>query len=526
VAADGTLYVTLTPEGSAVPAVWRFRANTWAAITPPISNFTFSNRWWAGIAVDSKNSDRIALADTNQSARDLFISNDAGATWYIITGDPTTPAVYEPGTHRTASYMKPGWWQGNSFQYNWSGGLVFDPANSNRVWATTGYAAFVYADITTNPVVVDSFNHMKGLEMLIGLRVAPLPAATGSGVFVGAMDKVGFIVRDPAVVPAKNVSNVPIANLTGIGVSAGTNTMLVSYSQSDYSYGETLRSTDGGQTWTQVGKPFPSYPSGYGGTQGGDVAVSAADGNRLVWIPIDTGWYPNTHPPVYSTNGGATWQTCAGLPTYFAALENIWNGYANVLTADAVTTLNFYVYWYDSTTGTGTFYRSLDGGVTWAATVSDLVGKTGSQLTARPGVAGEIWLKLGANLYRSTNAGQSLTAITGWTMVDAFGFGAPLSGQTGSTAYAVGVRAGVRGLFQSSDGGTTWTRSLDNGAMPFTLISTVCGDLAVPGRVYASTFGRGFYFVDLVLGSGAPPTITQGAAAIPAVVTTGATSAL
>ncbi len=488
-ASDRTLYVTLD-EG-----VWRWRANAWTSITPPVSGFTYSVRPWAGLAVDPADPNRLAINATGTSPRDLFVSTDGGATWIIHTTDPAS--AFPVGRHKAVTFTLQPWIAEANQRFSWSGAITFAPGDSNQIWLTTGFGVYVYKNLTANPVVADTYNHMAGLEELVGTRVLPLPSG---GVLAGVMDQGGFVIRDPAITPAAHLGTAAIANSTGLGISAQTNTIAVSLASGGYSEGEALASDDGGQTWRTLAKPFAANPSsGSGMTLGGDIAVSATDKNNFVWIPLDTSWYPNDHPPIYSTNGGASWTPATGLPTGFNGVSNPYFGATNILVADTVNGSVFYAYHENTSTGIGTLYRSTNGGANWSARANNLPGYWRSILQARPGTEGELWYSTTTSiLLRSTDGGATFVSNPGWTTIQAFGFGAPLPGETKNTIYAVGTRGGIFAVYYSVNDGATWQRPAGLGPIPLNITASISGDFARPGRIYIASGGRGLFYVDLI----------------------------
>jgi len=62
---------------------------------------------------------------------------------------------------------------------------------------------------------------------------------------------------------------------------------------------ETGFSSDNGRSW----RPFGSTSPGVAG----NIAMSSTDPNNLVWVPVNAA-------PVYSTDGGQSWEMCQSLP--------------------------------------------------------------------------------------------------------------------------------------------------------------------------------------------------------------------
>jgi xyloglucan-specific exo-beta-1,4-glucanase len=87
---------------------------------------------------------------------------------------------------------------------------------------------------------------------------------------------------------------------------------------------------------------------------------------------------------------------------------------------------------------------------------------------ARRGVAGEIWLIAQGHLYRSTDFGQSFSAIAPKDpffrdmLFVTFGLGRAADEAQAPAVYAFGVRPTLGGLWRSIDGGFTWARINDD----------------------------------------------------------------
>jgi photosystem II stability/assembly factor-like uncharacterized protein len=118
-------------------------------------------------------------------------------------------------------------------------------------------------------------------------------------------------------------------------------------------------------------------------------------------------------------------------------------------------------------------------------------------LLATPGRAGEIWLKLGGKLYRSISAGASFVRASGGDIViDLFGLGKAAPGGDVPAIYAVGTKAGIRGIWRSDDGGRDWVRINDDAHQWGLRFRAISGDPRIHGRVYVATDGRGIFYGD------------------------------
>jgi hypothetical protein len=158
--------------------------------------------------------------------------------------------------------------------------------------------------------------------------------------------------------------------------------------------------------------------------------------------------------------------------------------------ADGVNAAKFYAY--DPTTGA--FYASSDGARSFSS-ASTLATGGAPRIASAPGVEGDVWVALaGGGLSRSQNSGQSFTRVAGVDSAAAVGFGAAAPGQPFPAVYIWGAAGGgARGVYRSDDAGASWLRINDDahqyggpGNGQF-----VVGDVNVYGRVYLSTAGRG-----------------------------------
>jgi photosystem II stability/assembly factor-like uncharacterized protein len=158
--------------------------------------------------------------------------------------------------------------------------------------------------------------------------------------------------------------------------------------------------------------------------------------------------------------------------------------------ADSVNAAKFYAY----DPRSGAFYASDDGARSFLAT-STLATGGAPRIASAPGVEGEVWVALaGGGLSRSQDSGRSFTRVAGVDSAAAVGFGAAAPGQSFPAVYIWGAAGGEpRGVYRSDDAGASWLRINDDahqyggpGNGQF-----VIGDVNVYGRVYLSTAGRG-----------------------------------
>jgi len=267
------------------------------------------------------------------------------------------------------------------------------------------------------------------------------------------------------------------------------------------SYGNgVFMSTDSGGTWVAVNTglrtPYifalgvdPTAPATvYAGTDGGVFKTTNSGGT---WAAVNTGLgnlnvdalaidpsapatlYAGTYGGVFkSTNSGATW---APVNTGLGSM------YINALAIDPANSFTLYA----GTIGPQVF-KSTDSGGTWSGTgggFNDPWGYGDSyDLTIDSATPGTLYAATDYGLFKSKDDARS------WTIIDV---GLPITIPVSSLAidpsaptrlYAGTSQAGV---FQSTDGGATWTE-MNSGLTNLTVHALTIGP-STPARIYAAT---------------------------------------
>jgi len=223
----------------------------------------------------------------------------------------------------------------------------------------------------------------------------------------------------------------------------------------------------------------------------GNIAIAAADQNNIVWLPT------NDEMPFYTLDGGITW-TQANLPGVSNGGLHAFFLEKKVLTADKVIDNKFYLYHWEKG-----LYISEDGGVSWTLSPAALpIWGWHAKLHGVSGHAGHLIFTLGlgntaANIYHSTDGGQSFTEFTNGPIASAIATG---KGQGGyPTIYAAGELNGIEGLWRSTDTGTSWDKIGTYPSGIYAPIVAMEADQETFGRVYVAISGSGFaYGEDLV----------------------------
>jgi hypothetical protein len=120
---------------------------------------------------------------------------------------------------------------------------------------------------------------------------------------------------------------------------------------------------------------------------------------------------------------------------------------------------------------------------------------TPNQVTAVPGIAGDLWIASNDGLYHSTSSGTSwsaartVTVAAGTLTPTAIGFGKAAAGARYPAIYVGGkFPNGTTGLVRSVDGGVGWVQ-INDGNHQWGGIDQVVGDMQTFGAVYVNAVG-------------------------------------
>ena len=175
---------------------------------------------------------------------------------------------------------------------------------------------------------------------------------------------------------------------------------------------------------------------------------------------------------------------------------------------------NFYLY---STSGSGLFYRSTDGGKTWTQAGGAAPSGAGNdshvfgQIHAVPGYANNVWVSNAqGGLSYTTDGGESWTKVADVQQATAFGFGQAMDGQSYPAIYIAGEVNNISGIWRSIDQGNSWDEVGQYPAGIYDKVDTVSGDMNIAGRVYVGFAGNGYVYGDSTATGSPAPTSTPG----------------
>ncbi|MHA6717951.1 WD40/YVTN/BNR-like repeat-containing protein [Sphingomonas sp. RS6] len=470
-APDGTVYVGyatgIGQSDARQGALWRFSSDgAGRAITPP----DLQEGGVLGVAVARSAPGTVAITtlDRYRLGDSLWLSRDGGAHWTDLGPRSRRDIAASPFLLHEG--------KGADFGH-WITGLAIDPFDAGHIAYTTG--ATVYATDAAGAQTVPWAPWVRGIEQT---AIITLISPTGGAHLVsGFGDLAGFVHDDLDVSPQPSFTNPYLSNTNTLDY-AGLRPEVIVRSGSlyadrprDASLG---RSEDGGRSWVPVKVPAMGTPPARADLNGeAAISVSADGGTMLVAAP----------EPMLTRDGGKRWIRVEGLPGSTRA------------TADKRDPARFYAV--DDRHVLG----SVDGGLHFAplpgrGLPADLSAASihnreqQSTLVASPFAAGELWLKLGPQLWRSTDSGKSFKPASGALQVDLFGLGKGKGAIP--SVYAIGTMGGLRAIWRSDDLGAHWARINDDAHQWGLRFRVISGDPRVVGRVYLGTDGRGLFYGD------------------------------
>ena len=481
-ASDGNLFITYGTDPGPMPmvdgAVWKLdtRSGAWTDITPdkPDKDRKFG---YAAVSVDASNPKvLIATSFYRPKGEEVFRSIDGGATW---------KRAFESGgifDYALAPYVK-------DTPIHWLFDVEIDPSNPEHAMFTTGYGGWETFDLTN--LDKNQPTHWQvmspGIEETVALAL--YSPTKGAHVVTAVGDYSGFVHRDldkPA--PDGNPTPPFLGNTHDVSGGELNPNVIVRVGRGRNDGGAIGYSLDGGKTWQEPAAVPDAKASA------GHIAVSANGGT---WV-----WTPHEHVPYVTSDKGATWTACAGLPKDTRVV------------ADRVNAKRFYgVALFD-----GKLFESVDGAAHFTERALVLPGglprRGGSgndnrsdrgddrggqdRIYATPGKQGDVWLAAFDGLYHAP-AGKEFVRVAAVEQIHGFGFGKAAPGAKGdgkaAALYLIGTVHGQRGFFRSTDGGVSWLRINDD-QHQWGLVLHITGDPKRFGRVYVGTHGRGTFYGD------------------------------
>jgi hypothetical protein len=478
---DGVLWLTNTDCcGGGAGSLLRYNG-TWstsiASGTPQLS----------GVAVDPNNCASAGACHVYalNYTGNLYITTNGGGSWVGPTAftrsSATIPWLAAAATSTEAYAV-----------------IKFDPSQVNTMYVTTGVGVAKTNPPTTNVSVTWTFDSV-GIESLATTFGTTVPSGP---ILLTSYDRPLWIVTDPTTYQSTYYPNGSFGQIDPgwyAEYAAGTSTLVET---STIQNGQI--SANSGSTWaTFATQPTPAGVSAVGGN------LAAASATNMVWLLSDDAG------PYFTTNGGATWAPC--IITGGTIGGGGWHHaqfYSRVaLTVDRVLTTTYYLYNDGTGTNTEGVYKSTDGHTfaRQASSTGQLVGPNGGafHMISVPANAGHLFASSGSDphgalpntnlFYRSTDGGATWAAVPSVKSLVSFGYGKAVAAGY-PAVYVLGYVSNVYGVWRSDDADQatpTWTSMGDGYPMGiYDNPSFITGDLNNYGRVYMGFTGTGYVYRD------------------------------
>jgi len=454
------------------------------------------------------------------------IAKAANKTWQEIVikpGNSNTIFLFGPGAMNSKSHLRTTnggvTWEGIGHSQlvaedvpwlskeKWfsTGAIKFDP-KSDRLWIGQGVGVWYCDNALTSTDLVWTSRSSGIEELVVNDIVVPEPGKP----VIACWDRPLFKIEDVGKYPAAYGPTEDFSTAWSIANMAGHPNSLVAIvqAQSNNPHGGAATSgysDDGGRSWIPFGfKEFPRDVNDPHDWIYGMIAVSSQHPEKIIWSTLGA---EKAHF-LYSHDRGNTWKDA----TFSDGTKpGSWNSlpflYKDAIVADPLDGNAFFAYnW-----GSKNLYKSSDGGANF-----EPVGKLPAQfsdyhckLRAVPGKSGQLFFTPGFNnhnfndgamgpLFESTDGGATWKQVSGTEKIIDVAFGAPAPNSNQPTYYVSGQMLGstgsVRGIFQSTDAGKSWSRI--SGPYPMGIskgMSNLAADPGIFGCIYVGTSGVGYY---------------------------------
>ncbi|KAG9017604.1 hypothetical protein FRB90_000555 [Tulasnella sp. 427] len=464
------------------------------------SEYTADPVGLASITVDASSSSsgqatkRIFVGVANVGTSSVFVSNDAGATWSAVSGQPTTNNLPHKGVISPSEGLLYISFNNNAGPYDGTLSTVQKYNISSGVWT----------DITPKPSDYNGSDQYYGwgglavdLQKPGTIMVANLNSWWPDGNIFRSTDSGKTWSPLWAWASYPNINryykyDVSLAPWIGVVQSGDTKQIGQMIESLDSVHNVTLKSLAQGIEESAV-QALISPPTGH-------ILSPACGVTSLVWAGVPTtilrigndGSNLNGKQVAISTNSGSTWSVDSGAWDYAVAGKGaisaqgdvvLWATSANgtlvsrytnnfslvsslptsgvQIASDKVNNAVFYA------AAGNKFYLSKDFAVTFSASSATLGSSTTTKgITVNVKTTGDVWVSTDAGLFHTVNNGTSFTQITGFTVAYSVSTGASKTTGGYPSVYVFGTHNTNSGLWRSDDQGSTWTR-LDDASHGF-----------------------------------------------------------
>ena len=412
-----------------------------------------------------------------------FRSFDGGKTWQNFT--PGKTAGWEQPL--ISNYLQDGgyaWIRDKAI--HWSGTVVTDPRDSNRMFITSGNGVFVCTNLwSQDGENLPTFTfHPDGIEEVVSLDFV----STADGLDLSAIgDYDGFVHNSPTEIGLQYQPN--MGSTSAIAVCPQNTDVWARTANGDgNNTGSAFYTLDRGKTWTAF--------------------TPACTGGKLSITELSAGKYriinSSTSGGVsYSDDFGETWSKSEGIQASKTVYTLVDPEDPSIVYASGV---QYNDYWASDTSKKEPtleechygFYYSTDYGKTFTKQVVckyDMCDSTGdpAYLTKDTVIVAGGW----NGMYKITDGGKTIEKLDNVSYAKTVGYGAPEKKGGLNTLFIYGKPADSdpEGIYRSTDGGKTWLCINTNHIYGGTGNGNyLVGDLDEFGKVYMSTVGCGIVY--------------------------------
>lgn len=463
-ACSDTAGPNVDPHNGAVYA-YDIASGTYEDVTPDIGDGRYGG--FGGITLDGSSSDTLvvtSLSFWDDRGHNIYRTSDGGKSWTGLYNRDEKNYVMDVSE---ADWLT--WGRQEASVGWWTSAVALDPFNSDKVSYGTGatlYSTENLTDLGSGKPVRIAFDACGIEETAVYDMVAPPTDGSTPQMYSIMGDLTGFSHMDVTKRPddAHFMKNGDAKSID----CAWQNGNYAVYT-SDSKKAPLVYTTDGGATWNTI-KKLPDK-------SGGGSAAMSCDGKTIVWKSSSL-----TGKPYVTPDYGATWYNCEGI-TYGAEVF-----------ADRVSPTTFYA------ECEGIFYRSTDSGLHFEKMNGKVV--EGSDIKAVGDKEGHVWAATGSILLYTENGGESFNVLK-TINAKAIGFGAPEKEGAYMTIYVMGndnIEGNDdpqgEGIYRSTDKGQTWQKINDDLHLFGNITPSITGDSEIFGRVYFATNGRGIVMGD------------------------------
>jgi hypothetical protein len=502
--------------------------STWASITSPLAKVHHAkvnsngNYWIAGMTASEASSElykwngtawsaNLSAAGAFADAVDSMVFDPADANRVVAFGSSGNPRLSTNGGTsfgaqisftRTSADIP--WLAYTEESYMSMGDVIW--VGSNEIWIAGGIGV-AKCTFSGSPSSIVWDYVTKGIE---NLTVNQVTCPPNGNVICSSWDRAVHVISDPETYPSfhypdnlfRHAWNADYATSDPTFIAFNSQSSTVSFSKFGW------KSTNGGAAWTA----FPTSPGATGTIplqSGGDWgnhiggSIACASPTNIVCVPAGDSL------PWYTKDGGTTWTEIliSGVPTTGATgFGYTYQSPMDCAAADRVAANTFYLYNYI----TAKCYRSTNSGDSWTAMNSTniVTNSAFGALKSVPGQQGHLFLVPGnqsglgvanpgsQSMLRSTDGGATWAEIPGHTFreVRCIGFGKNAVGQTYPSILLSGWKDGVYGLWRSNDNCVTWSSI---GTFPLgrlQMVISIDGSKEVYGTWYAAIYGVSYFY--------------------------------